>query len=121
VFLAKFEGIERLTEQSELIKQDKIKISEIKQLLVKININIKEEYKGFFIKFGYINGIKAITILNNQSILYIITKTNIFNEPNILVLNNNLVFIFNDRYSEITFQGIILDTRAAGVSIAGIS
>jgi hypothetical protein len=30
-----------------------------------MNINIKEEYKGFFTEFGHINGIKAVTILNN--------------------------------------------------------
>jgi hypothetical protein len=65
MFLVEFEGIEGLTEQNKLIKQDKIKVLETEQLLVEININIKEKYKGFFTKFGYMNGVKAVTILNN--------------------------------------------------------
>jgi hypothetical protein len=65
MFLAKFESIEGLIEQSKLIEQDEVKVSETKQLLVKININIKEKYKGFFTEFDHINGIKVIMILNN--------------------------------------------------------
>jgi hypothetical protein len=65
MFLVEFESIKGLTKQNKLTEQDEIKISEIKQLLAKINMNIKEEYKGFFTKFSYINRIKAVIILNN--------------------------------------------------------
>jgi hypothetical protein len=46
--------------------------------------------------------------------LYAITKMDIFKEPD----NLTLVFIFNNRYSNIIFQDIILDSGTAGVSIA---
>jgi hypothetical protein len=50
-------------------------------------------------------------------ILYIITKINIFNQP-----KEDLIFVFilDSRYSSITFQGIILDNRIIGISIAGL-
>jgi hypothetical protein len=63
------------------------------------------------------DNIKTVIFLNNQSILYIITKINIFNQQK---ENLTFVFIFNSRYSNITFQGIILDNRIVGVSIAGL-
>jgi hypothetical protein len=52
--------------------------------------------------------------------LYIITKVNIFNKPKINTFSKppaSLVFILNNRYSNAIFQGIILDSRAAGVFI----
>jgi hypothetical protein len=49
--------------------------------------------------------------------LYTITKIDIFNEPKRVPI---FVFIFDSRYSGITFQGIILDNRAAGVSITSL-
>jgi hypothetical protein len=45
---------------------------------------------------------------------HFITKSNIFNE-----LKESSVFSFNNRYSANVFYSIILDTRAAGVSIVG--
>jgi len=41
-------------------------------------------------------------------------KSDIFNE-----LKESSTFSFDDRYSANVFYGIILDTRAAGVSIVG--
>jgi hypothetical protein len=52
--------------------------------------------------------------------LYTITKINIFNEPKVNTFSKllvSLVFTLNNRYSNVTFQGIILDNRAIGVSI----
>jgi hypothetical protein len=43
---------------------------------------------------------------------YSITKSDIFNK-----LKENSIFSFNDKYSVNIFYGIILDIRAAGVSI----
>ena len=45
---------------------------------------------------------------------YSITKSDIFNK-----LKESFTFSFNDRYSVNIFYGIILDTKAAGVSIVG--
>jgi hypothetical protein len=49
--------------------------------------------------------------------LYIITKINIFNKPKKVLI---FAFTFDSRYSGITFQGIILDNKTAGISIAGL-
>ena len=45
---------------------------------------------------------------------YSITKLDIFNK-----LKESSMFSFNDKYSVNIFYGIILDIKAAGVSIAG--
>ena len=45
---------------------------------------------------------------------YFIIKLDIFNK-----LKESFIFFFNDRYLVNIFYGIILDTRAAEVSIAG--
>ena len=45
---------------------------------------------------------------------YSITKLDVFNE-----LKESFIFSFNNRYSVNVFYGIMLDTKAAGVSIAG--
>jgi hypothetical protein len=53
--------------------------------------------------------------------LYIIMKVNIFNKPKVNIFSKppaSLVFTLNNQYSNVTFQGIILDSGAAGVSIA---
>jgi hypothetical protein len=68
-------------------------------------------------EFGEINNTKTVILLNNQSILYTITKINIFNEPKRVPIS---VFMFASRYSNITFQGIIPDNRTAGVSIISL-
>jgi len=68
----------------------------------------------YFTKYGKVDGIQTITILNNQSTLHSITKLDIFNK-----LKESSAFFFNNRYSANVFYSIILDTRAIGVSIAG--
>jgi hypothetical protein len=50
--------------------------------------------------------------------LYTITKINIFNEPKGVLI---FAFMFNNRYSSITFQGIIPDNRTAGISTTSLS
>jgi hypothetical protein len=53
--------------------------------------------------------------------LYTITKVDIFNKPKVNTFSKppaSLVFTLNNRYSNATFQGIMPDNRAAGVSIA---
>jgi hypothetical protein len=45
---------------------------------------------------------------------HLITKLDIFNK-----LKESFIFSFNDRYSTNIFYNIILDIKAAGVSIAG--
>ena len=45
---------------------------------------------------------------------YSIIKSNVFNK-----LKESFIFSFNNKYSANIFYGIIPDTRAVGVSIAG--
>ena len=47
---------------------------------------------------------------------YFIIKSDIFNK-----LKESSVFFFNNKYSANIFYGIILDTKAAGVSTVGES
>jgi len=68
----------------------------------------------YFTKYSEVDGIQTVTVLNNQSTLYSITKSDIFNK-----LKESSAFSFNNRYLANVFYGIILDTRAVGVSIVG--
>jgi len=68
----------------------------------------------YFTKYGKVNGIQTVAVLNDQSMLHFITKLDIFNEP-----KESSMFSFNDRYLANVFYGIMLDTRAVGVSIVG--
>ena len=45
---------------------------------------------------------------------HFITKSNIFNK-----LKESFVFSFNNKYSANIFYGIMLDIKAAGISIVG--
>jgi hypothetical protein len=52
--------------------------------------------------------------------LYTITKINVFNKPKVNTFSKppaSSAFTLNNRYSNTTFQGIMLDSGAAGVSI----
>jgi hypothetical protein len=52
--------------------------------------------------------------------LYIITKVDVFNKPKINTFSKpptSSAFTLNNQYSDATFQGIIPDSRAVGISI----
>ena len=77
--------------------------------------NNSTDYSNQYLtELGKVNNIQTVTILNNQSIFHSIIKLDIFNK-----LKESSIFSFNNRYSANVFYSIILDTRAAGVSIAG--
>ena len=52
-----------------------------------------------------------VTILNNQLILHLVIREDIFNEEP----NKTLTFTFNNCYLSNTFQGIMPDNGATGV------
>ena len=57
---------------------------ETEQLLVDMNIKEYDDNNPpyqYLTEFGEINSTEAIIFLNNQSMLYTITKIDIFNEP----------------------------------------
>ena len=102
-FLAQYKGAENL----------KGEVSKAKQLLIDIEI---EDYSSdqYFTKYSKVNSIQTVTILNNQSMLHFITKSDIFNK-----LKESSTFSFNNRYLINVFHSIILDTGAAKISITG--
>ena len=67
----------------------------------------------YLIELSEVNSIQTVIIFNDQSIFYSITKSDVFNK-----LKESFTFSFNNRYSVNVFYGIMLDTRAAGVSTA---
>ena len=78
-------------------------------------MDIEEElYNNYFTRLGEIDRVEIVAILNDQSALYCITKTDFFKE-----LSKNATFTFNDWYSSNIFQGIMPDSRATEVLTAG--
>jgi hypothetical protein len=71
------------------------------------------DFNNYVTKLKEINKPKTIAILNNYSVFYSLIKTNVFN-----LLAEPSIFTFNSQYSSKTFQGIMPDSRAAGVSTA---
>jgi hypothetical protein len=79
----------------------------------------KALYRAYMTELGEINGIQTVFILNNHSIYYVFTKDNmfkLFNTYNPLISS---AFIFDNCYSLYEFQSIMLDSGAAGISLAG--
>ena len=68
----------------------------------------------YFTEYGKVNGTQTVAVLNDQSTLYFITKLDIFNK-----LKESSAFSFNNRYLANVFYGIMLNTGAVGVFIAG--
>jgi hypothetical protein len=95
-------------------------LTETEQLLADITIDEKHKNKRFFIEFGQIDRTEVVIALNNQSMLYIITKVDVFNKPKVNTFSKSLAssaFTLNNRYSDTIFQGIIPDSGTAGVFI----
>jgi hypothetical protein len=72
------------------------------------------DFDNYVTELRKINRPETVAILNNYSVFHSLTKTNVFNLP-----AEPSAFIFNSQYSSETFQGIMSDSRAAGVSMAG--
>ena len=76
--------------------------------------NFKDYPDQYLIELSKVDSIQIIIILNDQSIFHSITKLDVFNK-----LKKSSIFSFNNKYSVNVFYGIMPDTRAAEVSIAG--
>jgi hypothetical protein len=84
---------------------------------MKIIIDENEDFYDFdnyVTELEEINRPETVTILNNYSVFYSLTKTDVFNLP-----AEPLAFIFDSQYFSKTFQDIMPDSGAAGVSTAG--
>jgi hypothetical protein len=76
-------------------------------------------YRAYITELGEINGIQTVFILNDHFVYYVFTRDNMFK---LFSTHNPLIssaFTFKNRYSLYEFQGIMLDSRAAGISLAG--
>jgi hypothetical protein len=102
-FLVQYEGVEDLEDE----------VNETEQLLMDMEI---EDYSPnqYFTEYGEVDGTQIVAVLNDQSTLHSITKSDIFNEP-----KESSTFSFDIRYSANVFHGIMPDTGAAGVSTVG--
>jgi hypothetical protein len=76
-------------------------------------------YRAYTTELGEINGIQTVSILNDHSAYHVFTRDNMFK---LFSTHNPLIssaFTFDNRYSSYEFQGIMLDSEAAGISLAG--
>ncbi|KAJ5904893.1 uncharacterized protein N7473_001809 [Penicillium subrubescens] len=110
-FLSDFEG----EEETEVL--DSSDRHESTLMLADMTIE-DDEHEGFFTELGEVDGIRMISILNDQSAYHFFTKDDIFQQRQ---ANGQAIEVFtlDNRYSADTFQGIMPDTGASGVSSAG--
>src|SRR6266536_6098530 len=83
-------------------------------------------YRGYMTELGEINGIQTVSILNDHSTYYTFTRDDMFKWSDTQDLfpkpglgSEPSAFTFNDHYSSCEFQGIMPDSRAARISLAG--
>jgi hypothetical protein len=85
-----------------------------------MSISIEEAlYKAYTTKLEEINGIQTVSILNDHSVYYTFTKDDMFKLSS---THNPLIssaFTFDNRYLSYEFQGIMPDSGAARISLAG--
>jgi hypothetical protein len=74
------------------------------------------QYMQYLTSYSMIDSNNIIAILNEQAILHGFTKTDMFNQR---PLESADQFYFQNHYSLETFQGIMPNTGAAGVSTVG--
>jgi hypothetical protein len=75
-----------------------------------------QQHTQYLTSYGTVDGSSTVAILNEQAALHGFTKSDMFSQDPLEPANQ---FHFRDRYSSETFQGIMPDTGAAGVSTAG--
>ena len=84
VFFTIWEGVE------DLLNNNKREID-----YIIISMEIKEEYKTYFIEFREVNNTQTIIILNDQSVQHTVTSKDIF-KALLLQLLKTSVFIFKN-------------------------
>jgi hypothetical protein len=111
MFLSDFEG----EEETEVLDSS----DRHESTLMLADMTIEDDgHEGFFTELGEVDGIRMISILNDQSAYHFFTKDDIFQQRQ---ANGQAIEVFtlDNRYSSDTFQGIMPDTGASGVSSAG--
>jgi hypothetical protein len=77
------------------------------------------ETENYLTELREIDGTQIVAILNDQSTLHVVTRKDPFDELAEAEPNEISAFTFDNRYLSNTFQGIMPDSGAAGVSTAG--
>ncbi|EAW21010.1 GAG-pre-integrase domain-containing protein [Aspergillus fischeri NRRL 181] len=111
MFISDFEGADEIEEMDDNDRHNP------SQRLAVMTIE-DDEHKGFLTELGEVDGIRMISILNDQSAYHFFTKGDIFQQRQ-ADRQAMEVFTLDNRYSSDTFQGIMPDTGASGVSSAG--
>jgi hypothetical protein len=110
-FISDFEGAEEIEGPDDSDWHDPT------QMLADMTIE-DIEHEGFLTELGEVDGARIISILNDQSTYHFFTKDDIFQQRQADGQAMD-VFTLDNRYSSDTFQGIMPDTGASGVSSAG--
>jgi hypothetical protein len=76
-------------------------------------------YRAYITELGEINSIQTVSILNNHSVYHVFTRDDMFKLSSTHNPLISFTFTFDNRYSLYEFQGIMPDSRAAGISLAG--
>ena len=111
MFLSDFEGAEEAEGLDGSERHDPT------QMLADMTIE-DDEHEEFLTELGEVDGARTISILNNQSAYHFFTKDDIFQQRQVDEQAIE-VFTLDNRYSSDTFQGIMPDTGASGVSSVG--
>jgi hypothetical protein len=113
MFISDFEGAEGIEEPEDFDGHNPT------QTFAAMTIE-DDEHEGFLTELGEVDGSRIISILNDQSTYHFFTKDDIFQQRQ---ADGQAVEVFtlDNRYSSDTFQGIMPDTGASGVSSAGKS
>ena len=117
-FLTKTEGTEELSDSQK---------ADFEQLLTELpELEIEtEESNHFFAEYGKLDGIQAVSILNDRSTYHAFTiddpfentdKQDLSTVPN---TDGDYSSFTSERYSNLEFQGIMPDSGASGISSAG--
>ena len=73
-FLSRYEGFEDLDGD----------MTETEQLLAEIELDDEEQKEAYLTYFGEVNGPETVAILNDHSVLYVLTKDDMFSMPQTL-------------------------------------
>jgi hypothetical protein len=115
-YLTQVEGVEGMADDDNNDDKTETSPPALEWLDIKDDDDKNKAY--FSTHFGEVSGIETVAILNDQSTIHAVTHVDAFRTSQ-NCLEKSSIFTFEDRYSAITFQGIMPDSGAAGVSTAG--
>jgi hypothetical protein len=109
--LADYKGIEEAGDTEN---------SSIQQFMqMQIEDALYKLYKGYITELREIDRVQIISVLNNYLTYHLFTRDSKLELLDMRQQVKTAAFIFNDQYSSCKFQGIMLDSRAAGILSAG--